>query len=200
MITDFKLEYDNKENSGYQTYAWSFDFFPTLDIMEELKTATFKSLDGILDIPQRQNLNTRSYNLNEFLIKFNQNVLDQVYKTVFSSEIKTKFLQRWPITQDQFYDYFYASTAIFRDPENFSMSPHLDNQSVVGNVILNIDDNLSTTSIHNYLSPSKIVFTSGGTKNKGFFFLNTPGALHSITNGDKIRHIIYTSIMLKQWK
>jgi hypothetical protein len=118
---------------------------------------------------------------------------------VFSEKIEKTFRSRWPIDKEQFDNYMFVRTFIMKDSPNFSMSKHLDNQRVVGNAIINLVDNSSTTEFFDYRDPDKVIFSTTGKKNTGVFFLNTPAALHRIRNQNADRYIANSSIMMKKW-
>jgi len=87
----------------------------------------------------------------------------------------------------------YAS--LFYDKPNFEMSPHIDNHSIIGQYIINLNHNSTgtkfyefNTKVHTIIGPSE--------KNKGVVFLNTALSAHTIDNITHDRYILYISVLM----
>jgi hypothetical protein len=184
----------------YRNCIWTFDVVNDIDITDQLLVSNYQPLDSLLPVCGRETYVKNSSNtLDTFIDTFNNLVLLKIQELVFSEKTKEIFQSRWPITKEQFDSDFFVKTQIFKDPPNFSMGKHLDNQRVVGNAIVNLVDNNSTTEFFDYKDPDKVIFSTEGTCNKGILFLNTPSSLHHIKNLNSDRYIINASIMIKKW-
>jgi hypothetical protein len=200
ILNNFKLLDDVYTNKMYRNCIWTFDVADDIDITKSLLTADYQPLDSLLPVDGRKNYVKQSAGtLDIFIDSFNNLIFLKIQELVFAEKIKEIFQSRWPIDSKQFDSNMFAMTHIFKDPPNFSMGKHLDNQRVVGNAIVNLVDNNSTTEFFDYKDSDKVIFSTEGTRNKGILFLNTPAALHHIKNLNSDRYIINTSIMIKKW-
>lgn len=200
ILNNFKLLNDVCTNTMYRNCIWTFDVIDALDITEQLLTAIYQPLDSLLPVGGRKNYVKKSSNaLDTFIDTLNNLIFVKTQELVFAEEIKETFQSRWPIDKDQFDSNIFAMTHILKDPPNFSMDKHLDNQRVVGNAIVNLIDNSSTTEFFDYRDPDKVIFSTTGTKNTGVLFLNTPASLHHIKNKNVDRYIANSSLMIKKW-
>lgn len=199
MIENIKYTPINID-SQYTTIAWTFDFNAPIDIISEIDINLGTTvIDGLLPIPGRQVCNfSKSKEITTFVSNWNSYVINKLQDIFYEDEIYSIFKTRWPISKENFIDTMSMHTAIFRDPPQFSMGPHLDNQSVVANVIINLKDNDNSTRFHNYQQHDEIVYNASGKTNTGIIFLNTPGSLHSVKNNLTVdRYILYSSVLIK---
>jgi hypothetical protein len=200
ILSNVKLIDNPFSNQAYKNCIWTFDLETDINFEKDLATSNYKSLDSNLPIAGRQEYINGSSNMLDTNIKLlDELVFKKVKQLAFSNGIKALFLPRWPIVEDEFDQNFFPITVIYKDPPNFKMSKHLDNQRVVANAIINLSDNNSTTEFFDYRDPSKVIFSTESTRNKGVLFLNTPAALHHIKNFNADRYIANTSIMIKKW-
>jgi hypothetical protein len=187
-------------DSPYDTLVWTFDFEYDFDILSEIDTNyTGISPGGILPIPGRQIYDyTKSEKLSDCVQEWKNNIVKNLENIFYEKETFELFKKRWPIRQENFANLVRPHTEIFQDLPGFSMGRHLDNQSVIANVIVNLKDNNDGTIFHNYKSSHEVLFQASGKKNTGIIFLNTPSSLHSVQNDvDQTRYILYTSLILK---
>jgi len=200
ILNNFKLLNDVCANTMYRNCIWTFDVINDLNITEQLLTVNYQPLDSLLPVGGRKNYVKKSSNtLDTFIDTLNNLIFVKTQELVFAEEIKETFQSRWPIDKEQFDSNIFAMTHILKDPPNFSMGKHLDNQRVVGNAIVNLIDNSSTTEFFDYRNPDKVIFSTTGTKNTGVLFLNTPASLHYIKNKNVDRYIANSSLMIKKW-
>jgi hypothetical protein len=200
ILNNFKLIDTTHAIVAYQNCIWTFDFDPGEDISQELLLADYQQFNSLLPVGSRQHYNiTSSGILDEFIQKLDNLVFLNFKELLVEENTKKIFQSRWPISLDQVDDNFFIRTHIFKDPANFSMSKHLDNQRVVANSVINLVDNNSTTEFFNHMDPNKVIFSTTGRRNTGVFFLNTPAALHHIKNFNSDRYIVNSSIMIKKW-
>lgn len=200
ILNNFKLLDDVYTNRMYRNCIWTFDVVDDIDITKSLLTADYQPLDSLLPIAGRKNYVKKSADtLDTFIDSFNNLIFLKIQELVFEDKIKETFQSRWPIDSKQFDSNMFAMTHIFSDPPNFSMGKHLDNQRVVGNAIVNLVDNNSTTEFFDYKDLNKVIFSTEGTRNKGILFLNTPAALHHTKNFNSDRYTANASIMIKKW-
>jgi hypothetical protein len=200
ILNNFKLIDTAHPNIAYQNCIWTFDFDPGEDISQEILSAEYQQLNSSLPLGARQNyIMESSSTLDEFIKKLDNLIFLKLKELIVAEDIKKIFQPRWPISLDQIDNNFFIRTHIFKDPANFSMGKHLDNQRVVANSIINLCDNDSTTEFFDYTDPSTAIFSTTGTKNKGVLFLNTPAALHHIKNFNSTRYTANSSIMIIKW-
>jgi hypothetical protein len=200
ILNNFKLINDAYTNIMYRNCIWTFDIVTDTDITYQLLTASYQPINSLLPVTGRQCYETKSSDiLDTFINTLNNLIFVKIQDLVFSEETKKIFQTRWPINADQFDHNFFSRTDIFKDPPNFSMGKHLDNQRVIGNAIVNLADNSSTTEFFDYKDPDTVIFSTVGTKNTGVLFLNTPASLHHIQNHNADRYIANSSIMIKKW-
>jgi hypothetical protein len=200
ILNNFKLLDDTCINKIYSNCIWTFDIITNIDVSEQLFISEYQPLNSLLPIGGRKNYIKKSSDiLDTFINTLNDLVFLKTQELVFSEKMKGTFQSRWPIEEEQFNHNMFAMTHIFKDPPNFSMGKHLDNQRVVGNAIVNLIDNSSTTEFFDYRDPDKVIFSTIGARNTGVLFLNTPAALHHIKNKNADRYIANSSIMIKKW-
>jgi hypothetical protein len=200
ILSNFKLINNQWSNYAYRNCIWTFDLETDIDFKQDLLTSEYKQLNARLPTGSRQEYIKGSNNMLDTNLEIlNDLVFKKLKDLVFSKNIKEVFLPRWPIVENEFNQDFFSVTSIYKDPPNFSMGKHLDNQRVVANAIINLVDNNSTTEFFDYTNPDKVIFLTEGARNKGVLFLNTPAALHHIKNFNSDRYIANSSIMIKKW-
>lgn len=85
---------------------------------------------------------------------------------------------------------------ILKDSPGFKMNPHIDNNHVMIQMIVNlIQDNETSTEFY-YFNQTEPAYHSPKTKNHGVVFVNTPGAIHSINGITKPRYILYVAVII----
>ena len=117
-------------------------------------------------------------------------------KDVFFDMIKNdKFFQwRWTQPADAYLERISMVTAIYKDMPGHVMQPHLDNSHIMMQTVINLRDNPSSTDLYSFIDQSPI-YQSTRERDKGVTFLNTPGAVHGITNLEHDRYILYSALM-----
>lgn len=104
------------------------------------------------------------------------------------------FNVRWPRGLDYYKKNSRMQTAVFRDSPGFYIPPHVDNQHIIVQAIVNLVDNGDVgTEFHTVLNPAAWYRTSG-IAGLGSMFVNGPGGIHSIKNGSQNRYVLYTTI------
>lgn len=183
---------------AYQNGIWTFDITTQHDLEPYVRSAQYQKFNSMLPIDNRQHyIQGSDTTLDQTISILDSLVFTKIKELVFNDPFEQPFKDRWPVTQDQFDSKFFAMTTLFKDPPNFSMGKHLDNQHVMGNAIINLTDNDSSTIFLDYQNPKNKVFSTKGTKNTGVFFLNTPACLHTIENQHSDRYISNTVLMIK---
>lgn len=128
--------------------------------------------------------------LKEFCQQF-----DRLHDTFFSMIKDDKFFQwRWTQAPTSYFARTSMVTAIFKDMPGHVMQPHLDNNHVMMQTVINLVDNPSSTDIYSF-ADSKPIYHSSKEQHRGVSFLNTPGAVHAIRNPDSDRYILYSALM-----
>jgi len=85
---------------------------------------------------------------------------------------------------------------VLKDQPEFKMSPHIDNVGVMAQMVVNLlQDNETSTEFYQF-NESTPCYRAPLKKNHGVVFLNTPGAIHRITNVNKTRWILYGGLLI----
>jgi len=147
----------------------------------------------------------------------------RVYCTISDDNFHTTFKERCAtieeyITGDQiitdcpevknmWFDHLYKfrwptnNPVIIIDKPGFVMDPHIDNRTILGILIVNLQDNppgTGTQFLKDYkMAPDVITYTAPVTKGTGIFMLNNWNTWHGITNNsNKERIIAYRTITI----
>jgi hypothetical protein len=164
----------------YKTFIWTFDFNTTVDV--EFTDDMFAKSDQseFFNLPANRQfyVNGSSIELDQ-MIKDNNSLLSIILPNVLKSQDKI-FHDRWVTNAEDIKKCSNFYTRIVKDDHGLDMGPHLDNSFVIGNIILNLIDNKVGTKFYSHGTDK--TFIAPKEKNKGIFFLNTPGSLHSIKN------------------
>lgn len=83
---------------------------------------------------------------------------------------------------------------IFKDLPGHAMQPHLDNNHIIMQTVINLVDNPSSTDIYSFVD-SVPIYQSSKQQDRGVTFLNTPGAVHGIRNAESDRYILYSALI-----
>lgn len=87
-------------------------------------------------------------------------------------------------------------STIIRDRPGFEMKPHLDNNHVMVQLIVNLlQDNDTATEFYHF-NETMPCYRAPLKKNHGVFFVNSPGSIHSISNVTKERWIWYGGLII----
>ena len=106
------------------------------------------------------------------------------------------FRPRYYMSVDEYQKRTQWLATIYRDQAGFAMTPHLDNNHVMVQMVINLlQDNDTATEFH-YFNESAPCYRAPLKKNHGVVFLNTPGAVHSIANVNKTRWIFYGGLII----
>jgi len=106
------------------------------------------------------------------------------------------FKPRYPMPAEEYQKRTHWLATIYRDQAGFAMTPHLDNNHVMVQMVVNLlQDNNTATEFH-YVNNTVPCYRAPLKKNHGVIFLNTPGSIHSITGVDKTRWILYCGLTI----
>ena len=106
------------------------------------------------------------------------------------------FKPRYYMSVDEYQKRTQWLATIYRDQAGFAMRPHLDNNHVMVQMVINLlQDNDTATEFH-YFDESAPCYRAPLKKNHGVIFLNTPGSIHSIANVNKTRWILYGGLTI----
>ena len=104
------------------------------------------------------------------------------------------FTVRWPRGLEYYKTQSKMQTAVFRDSPGFEIVPHVDNQHIIVQAIINLVNNGDVgTEFHTVFNPTAW-YRASGLAGHGSMFANGPGAIHSIKNGEQHRYLLYTTI------
>jgi hypothetical protein len=189
----FTLESKTDIHNQYNTPVWEIEIqSPMLDTPEfeaELRNDdNFVVSDG-----HHNNLRSR-YNgtgvVSKFLAESQQDfLLDLVSQT-------PEFQPRYYKSIDEYQRRTSWFATVLKDQAGFAMRPHLDNNHIMLQMVVNLlQDNDTATELY-YFNESAPCHRAPLKKNHGVIFLNTPGAVHSITNVNKTRWILYGGLLI----
>lgn len=85
---------------------------------------------------------------------------------------------------------------VLRDQPGFQMKPHIDNSHVMAQMVVNLLEDNDTSTEFYYFNDQQPCYRAPLKKNHGVIFLNTPGAVHSISNINKTRWILYSNVLI----
>ena len=105
------------------------------------------------------------------------------------------FGENWFRPLEYYLKYSDIGATIFRDRPGFAMFPHIDNHHIMIQLILNLEDNCTSTRFYPFDS-TEPCYVGPTKKYQGLMFLNTNGAIHDIVNVTEDRYIFYSSIKL----
>ena len=189
----FTLESKTDIYNQYSTPVWEIEIqSPVLDTLEfeaELRN------DNNFVVSDWHHNNLRStYNgtgvVSEFLAESKQ---DFLLNLVNQSPI---FQTRYHQSINQYQCKTAWTSKILRDQAGFAMAPHLDNNHVMIQMVVNLlQDNDTATELYYFNEPAPC-YRAPLKKNHGVIFLNTPGAIHSIANVNKTRWILYGGLVI----
>ena len=189
----FTLDSDGDVHHQYRTPVWEVEVkSDVLDVPEfdlELRN------DQNFSISEGHRTNLRSiYNgtgvVSKFLAESHQDfLLDLVSLT-------PEFRPRYYKSLGEYQHKTSWFNTVLRDQPGFAMIPHLDNNHVMVQMVVNLlQDNETATEFH-YFNESKSCYRAPLKKNHGVVFLNTPGSVHSITNVTQTRWILYGGLTI----
>lgn len=199
-FSNFQKSVLHKGMGCYEVFAWTFEFSHNhkLDDLDNVELFTNKQ-DAQLPFPQSRThckigispaLDTLRINASEKL----QNIFP-----LLASEETQYFKSRWMWDPKSLQPATYTFTDVVRDSDGFMLGPHIDNGFIIGNAVMNLVDNNCGTLFHQLSPQAKPEFIASGERGKGVFFLNGPGALHSITNDSgRTRYTLATSWQLRK--
>ena len=164
----------------YKTFIWTFDFNTTVsaEFTDDMFTKSDQSEFFNLPSNRQFYVNGSSIELDQ-MIKDTNNLLPIILPNVLKSQNKILH-DRWMTNAEDIKKCSNFYTRIVKDDHGLDMGPHIDNSFVIGNMILNLIDNKVGTKFYSHGTDK--TFVAPKEKNKGIFFLNTPGSLHSIKN------------------
>ena len=190
-FTNFKLVPVPLERNQYEVLLWTFDFSTYIKLDLDRVNFQGRTNYGLPDPASR--LENRSEVLldlvNEGFKKALRSLLDAV-------ETRKIIRNRWACDVNTLISRSEMYSRLIKDMPGFQMGAHVDNQFIIGNVILNLADNPCGTQFHKIKTGffnKEVYFEAPRKKNKGIFFLNTPGALHSIKNDSNVPRYVLNS-------
>ena len=106
------------------------------------------------------------------------------------------FKSRYYMSIDEYQKRTHWLATIYRDQRGFDMIPHLDNNHVMVQIVVNLlQDNTTSTEFYRF-GESVPCYRAPLKRNHGVVFLNTPGAIHRIANVDQTRWILYGGLTI----
>lgn len=112
-------------------------------------------------------------------------VIRDLLKNLESDSDCETLYRDWPINTWKIDDNFIFD--IKRDLPDFNMGVHLDNRNIKWTLIINLEDNTTSTKFH---LPGKQEFTGPTKRGSGLFYFNNHELYHSIEVTD-LRYIIF---------
>ena len=86
-------------------------------------------------------------------------------------------------------------TVIYKDLPGFDMAPHKDNSHIIGQLLINLVDNSTSTDFYNTQGQPPVL--NGSSKQyEGVLFLNNSNSIHGIDGIVKDRYVLYSSVTL----
>jgi hypothetical protein len=189
----FTLSSPDDVHCQYRTPVWEIEIqSPALDT-QEFEQEIHDSNNFAISKPHRTNLRS-VYNgsgvVSEFLAQSQQEfLLELVSQSRF-------FRPRYHMSLDQYQTRTRWFATVLRDQPGFAMAPHLDNNHVMVQMVVNLlQDNETATEFYHF-NETAPCYRAPLKRNHGVIFLNTPGAVHSITNVTQTRWILYGGLLM----
>jgi hypothetical protein len=189
-----EIIYRNKDdvNNLYPQVLWDLSLDCDLDISAELSRDDIWDYSTVLQGVGRARYNRNSDILNNFCAEFaffKESILTAAYN------VKDGIFQfSWYKDFDFYLKTSHLVIAIFKDMPGFSMNPHLDNNHIMVQLVINLKDNCASTKFYPFNSKEPF-YVSSTKQNQGAMFLNTPGSVHDISDVTEDRYILYASIV-----
>jgi hypothetical protein len=189
----FALSSPGDTYQQYQTPVWEIEIkSPVLDTIE-FQSALHDDNNFVTSPGHHTSLRSKFNGtgvVGEFLKNSQKNfVLDTVSQSA-------TFQARYYKSLSEYQDTAVWFTTILRDQAKFAMAPHLDNSHVMVQIVVNLlQDNETSTEFYNF-NESTPCYRAPLKKNHGVMFLNTPGSMHSITNNNNTRWILYGGLLI----
>jgi len=189
-----------------------FTIKPPADVHHQYSTPVWEVeiRSPLLDAPEFE---AELYDNNNFVVsKGHRNNLRSIYTangvvSEFLSgsqqELLLNLVSQSPSFQSRYYkplDEYQSRTSWFatvlRDQAGFAMTPHLDNNHIMVQMIANLlQDNTTSTEFYQF-NKTEPCYRAPLKKNHGVVFLNTPGSVHGIANVTKTRWILYGGLLI----
>ena len=179
-------------NDLYPQVLWAVEIEDDRDLTDELIRPDIWNTAAVPQGTDRVTYNRTSNSLNEFCNQFNF-CKEQVLRTAYHAN-KQIFNSSWYRDYEYYLKTSRIDTVVFKDMPGFSMNPHLDNNHVMVQLVINLTDNCASTKFYPF-NRQEPFYISSTKRYQGVMFLNTPGAVHNISNVDKNRYILYSAIV-----
>ena len=189
----FTLDSDGDVHHQYRTPVWEIEIqSPILDT-SEFETELHNNDNFAISEGHQTNLRS-IYNGSGVVSKFLAQSQQEFLLELVSQS--TCFQPRYYKSLDQYQTKTSWFATVLRDQPDFAMRPHLDNNHVMVQMVVNLlQDNETATEFYQF-NNSVPCYRAPLKKNHGVIFLNTPGAVHSIANVDKTRWILYGGLTI----
>jgi hypothetical protein len=179
-------------NHLYPQVLWEVEIEDDRDLTDELTRPDIWNTAAVLQGTDRATYNRTSDSLNEFCNQF-AFCKEQVLHTAYHAD-KQIFNSSWYRDYEYYLKNSQFGIAVFKDMPGFSMNPHLDNNHIMVQLVINLTDNCASTKFYPFNSQEPF-YTSSTKKYQGIMFLNTPGAVHDIADVAENRYILYSSVV-----
>lgn len=189
----FTLSSPDDVYEQFQTPVWEVEVQdPALDT-QEFAQEMHDSNNFAISKPHQDNLRS-IYNgsgiVSEFLAQSQQEFLLEL---VSQSRC---FQPRYHMSLDQYRTRTRWFATVLRDQPGFKMAPHLDNNHVMVQMVVNLlQDNKTATEFYHF-NETAPCYRAPLKRNCGVIFLNTPGSVHSIVNPNNTRWIFYSGLLI----
>jgi hypothetical protein len=183
----------------YTQVMWELTIEHDEDLLPELLRNDIWTISTAWNNQQlRSTYNKTSEILNKFRTSFDQQIKQQILKRIWSSppgdaRMGEQLRNSWRFPLDYYIKKSHFTTIIIKDMPGFKMTPHLDNHHVMVQLIINLQDNCTSTKFYPFNSTNPF-YVAPTNKYQGIMFLNKPGAVHDIDNITKDRYMLYAVI------
>lgn len=188
---------------GQHTIFWEvevvdYDFQPILDII-----TTDDSVWGHFFDRKRLALNLKDerYPIFNDLDNNIKSLKDDIFDSIYADS--ESYIRGLLYRGKDFYkEHAQIGTQIFKDLPGFKMYPHLDNQHIIFQIVINITENETGTGFFKPMLSDETLgevepyYIATGEKNKGILFSNNIMAPHGIDGVNRDRYILYSSITI----
>lgn len=175
----------------YDYLFWDVKLEHNYNLTEELlRTDIWHCYDGFENNQRYSIVLDQSPLLKEFCSEFKQ-VKDQLLDLAAGYEC---FNYRWKRDLAYYRERTHMAVTINKDVAGLTMTPHLDNNHIVTQTIINLVDNPSSTELYEF-NNSTPIYQMPTEENYGVTFFNNPGAVHGIRNITRDRYTLYAAVV-----
>jgi len=195
-IGDVRIfEFAGDVHRRYPQMIWEVTLDYDEELLPELLRNDIWSTEANIGINDRRRLqyNGKSIILNKFKSSFSEQIKQQILERVWNDS--NCHSTCYVLSFEHYLEKSTMGGSILKDTPGFSMTPHVDNHHIITQLIINLQDNCTSTKFYPFNSTEPF-YVAPTKKYQGVIFFNTNGAIHNIDNITEDRYICYSAIKI----